>query len=256
MTTADVIAALALPTESRVDQRVPKKLLVDNGAPTAADKRQINDGIEELLWVAALKSASIGVPEYRDATREILEIAVLSIVLRAGAKVARLVELVHRAIPYPVFLIAAQADCVSLSLACKRWAENEAAKTVLESTGSANPVVSVQLHTSVDGLENSFLTGLALSEQPRAHLFALYCGWIACLEAFQAAQITGRLSMSADSAVQEARRRALLEHARLQSEIAALRSQAEREKQINRRAEINLGLKRLTAQLAEVCSNL
>ena len=32
-----IIAALALPPEARVDQRVPKKLLVENGAPTAAD---------------------------------------------------------------------------------------------------------------------------------------------------------------------------------------------------------------------------
>ena len=38
MTAADVIAALALPPESRVDQRVAKKLLVEHGAPTAADK--------------------------------------------------------------------------------------------------------------------------------------------------------------------------------------------------------------------------
>ena len=48
--------------DARVDQRVPKKLLLEHGAPTAADKRQINDGIEELLWVAALKPTTIGVP--------------------------------------------------------------------------------------------------------------------------------------------------------------------------------------------------
>jgi len=42
---------------------------VEHGAPTAADKRQINDGIEELLWVAALKPTTIGVPEYCDAIR-------------------------------------------------------------------------------------------------------------------------------------------------------------------------------------------
>jgi len=29
-----------------------QKLVVENGAPTAADKRQINEGIEELLWLA------------------------------------------------------------------------------------------------------------------------------------------------------------------------------------------------------------
>ncbi len=48
MNVAALIAALDLPAGSRVDQRVPKKLLLENGAPTAADKRHINDGIEEL----------------------------------------------------------------------------------------------------------------------------------------------------------------------------------------------------------------
>ena len=40
MNPATVIAALNLPADARVDQRVPKKLLVENGAPTAADKRE------------------------------------------------------------------------------------------------------------------------------------------------------------------------------------------------------------------------
>ena len=120
MTTMDVLAALSLPPESRVDQRVPKKLLVENGAPTAADKRQINEGIEELMWLAALKPTTIGVPEYRDAVREYLEIAVLSLTLRPTAKGGRLMELVHRAIPYPVLLLSQQPQVITLSLAHKR----------------------------------------------------------------------------------------------------------------------------------------
>ena len=62
MTAAEVLQALDLPADSRVDQRVPKKLLLENGAPTAADKRHINDGIDEILWLAALKPAAAGAP--------------------------------------------------------------------------------------------------------------------------------------------------------------------------------------------------
>jgi len=53
-----LIDALALPTDVRVDQRVPKKLLLEQGAPTAADKRQIQNGIEEMLWIAGLSGAA------------------------------------------------------------------------------------------------------------------------------------------------------------------------------------------------------
>lgn len=85
MTVSEVITALCLPADTLVNQRVPKKLLLENGAPTGADKRQINEGIEELTWVAALKPGTIGVPEFRDGVREYLEIAVLSLTLRPEA---------------------------------------------------------------------------------------------------------------------------------------------------------------------------
>jgi hypothetical protein len=249
MTASDVITALALPLESRVDQRVTKKLLVEHGAPTAADKRQINDGIEELLWVAALKPTTIGVPEYRDANREVLEIVVLSLSLRPEAKAGRLIELIHRAIPYPVFLITEQANTVSLSLASKRLAQNEAGRVVLDDT-------AVTCSLDANSTVTNSLANLSLAAQPRLHLLALYNGWVACLEALLAAKITGKLALPPDVAGQEARRQALAGHARLQRDIAALRAQAQKEKQVNRRVELNIEIKRLEAEQASSVQSL
>ena len=121
MTFDRVIASLAIPDDARVDRRVPKKLLVEQGAPTAADKRQIQDGIEEISWVAALKPTNIAVPAFRDDIREYLEIAVVTAAFRASAKPTRLLELIHRAIPYPLVLLAAHGGAVNFSLAHKRW---------------------------------------------------------------------------------------------------------------------------------------
>lgn len=89
MTVAAVIQALALPVGALVGQRVPKKLLMEQGAPTAADKRAIQDGIEELFWAAALKPTNVGVPAFRDDARKYLEIAVVTATFRQGAKASR-----------------------------------------------------------------------------------------------------------------------------------------------------------------------
>src|SRR5690606_11295081 len=113
------IAALDLPAAACVDRRVPKTLLVEHGARTAADRRQINEGIEQAQWVAALKPTTIGVAAYRDDAREYLEIAVLRVALREAARPPRLVELVHRAIPYPVLLVTEQREAVMISVAHK-----------------------------------------------------------------------------------------------------------------------------------------
>lgn len=243
MITTDVIAALTLPPECKVDQRVPKKLLVENGAPTAADKRQVNEGIDELMWLAALKPTTIGVPEYRDNLREYLEIAVLSLTLRPTAKGGRLIELIHRSIPYPVLLLTQQSDLVTLSLAHKRWSQGEAGKMVLD-----DAIISCELfqHPTAP----AFLASLSLAVQPRVHLMALYQGWINSLQAFQAARITGRFITPTNSEEAGFRSEALVAYDRLTREIAILRAQAERESQVNRRVELNLEIKRLKTERA------
>jgi hypothetical protein len=249
VTTAAVIAALALPADTRVDQRVPKKLLVENGAPTTADKRQINDGIEELLWVAALKPANVGVPVFRDDSREYLEIAVLALTLRPGAKAPRLTELVHRAIPYPVLLIQSQATAIALSLSHLRWSQGQSGQTVLD-----GPLVTVTVDSETPGT-GDLLASLGVAFQPRQHLHALYQGWIECCEAYSAARLSGQFTTAADAATAERRRTALAEHGRLTREIAALRAQAGRETQLNRRVDLNLEIKRRESRLAAVAAD-
>ena len=114
MSFAPVIDALGIPPSALVEQRVPKKLLLEHGAPTAADKRQIQDGIEEIIWVAALKPTNIGVPAFEDVVRQYLEIAVLTVELRSAARPPRLIELIHRAIPYPLVLVVEHGEfCVA-----------------------------------------------------------------------------------------------------------------------------------------------
>lgn len=92
----EILAALELSDAARVERRVTKALLTEHGAPTAADKRKINEGIERMMWVAALKPGAVGVAVYRDDAREVLEIAVLHLILRTTAKLVRLVSVGNR----------------------------------------------------------------------------------------------------------------------------------------------------------------
>lgn len=249
---SELLSALDLPSSSRIDQCVPKKLLLENGAPTAADKRLINDGIEELLWLAALKPTTIGVPEYRDDIREYLEIAVLRLTLRAAARATRLVELVHRAVPYPLLLLTEQGDRFGLSAVHKRWSQGEAGKTVLD-----GDLVVIEVDTACDGKRwPAFCNALALGRQPRTTLHALYQGWIDTLLALEAARVTGTFEMAANAEKAALRRNALQEFARFDREIARLRAAAGREKQLARRVELNLELKRVEAAQAASRANL
>lgn len=240
MTLEQLVGSLMLPDNCRVNQRVPKKLLVEKGDPTAADKRLIQDSVEDLMWVAALKPETIGVPAYRDDTREYLELAVLTLCPRA-APTPRLAELIHRAIPYPVLLIMAAGHESTVSLAHIRWAQREADRTVLDG--------SVVLATVPDdAVGQSFAQALSLQNQPRTHMLDLYQGWLDTATALQAAALTGQFSTSPSREAATSRRAALHQCHELDGKIATLRAAARKEKQMARQVAANIEIKALLAK--------
>ena len=245
-----VIDALGLPESARVDQRIPKKLLLENGAPTAADKRLINDSIDQMQWVAALKPYTIGLAEYKDGQRDYLEIAVLTVSLKDTVKtsgVARISELVHRAVPYPTLLLVAYHGEIAISLAHKRRSQADASKVILD---DAHTLVTLSKNFDVkEPISNSFLESLSLS-QPHNNLLGLYQNWIASVEALQAAKLTGAYNHKVTPEQISDRRRALSDCERLGAEANRIKVLAAKEKQISRQVELNASLKRIQTEIA------
>lgn len=267
-----LLSSLELPPACVLNERIAKKLLVDNGAATPADKRAINEGIDELIWVAALKPNNIGVPAYRDESGEYLEIAIMTMRCRAEARSNRITELIHRSIPYPVLLIAIKepeaqnteneisrralstgsklvpgSPLLNVSIADKRFSQSDAQSMVLE-----DGITEVQLEA--DSRFEAFASAMNLGKQPRDSMLRLYHGWAAILDAYRASSITGEFSPNSLS--REERRSAIAEFERIEREIITLRNQATKEKQINKRVELNLEVKRMEMQLDAVRKEL
>lgn len=251
MSRARIIEALSIPLDALVERRVPKTLLLEQGAPTAADKRKIQEGIEELTWIAALKPTNIAVPAFQDDSREYLEVSVLTLLLRPAAKLPRLVELVHRAIPYPLVLVTEVGSEVHLSLAHKRWSQGESGKVVVDDLRQ----VSLE-PAALTAADERFLESLAISGLPSQDLFALYNGLFGRLAALEAARMTGSFRPPETPEQGQALRQSLDRREHLQREIASLRARAKKEKQLNRRVELNLVMKRLEAELSAIQADL
>ena len=245
-------SALELPGDALVDQRVPKKLLLKHGAVTSTDRRRIREGVEEIRWVAALKPTNIGVPEYRDEVREYLEVAVLRIHLRDGAEVDRLVELLHRAIPYPAFVLAEGTFGMEMSLAHKRTSQSAMGVSVLD--GRLRRVRPVE--ADPPAVLSDLKGALPVARQPRTHLYALYEGWLDVLTAFEVARLSGRFEIADSVEGGRVRREALDEFRDLESQIVKLSRAAKKERQMARRVELNIEANKLKGVLEAVRSRL
>lgn len=76
------------------------------------------------------------------------------------------------------------------------------------------------------------------------------------LYAVQAARITGTFTQAPTPERADARRRALRDSERLEREMARLRVQAGKERQLARQVELNMELKRLQSQLLNLRESL
>lgn len=238
-----IVASLALPQSCLVGQRVPKNMLAEHVGTTATDRRLLTEGVVGAQWLAALKPTTVAVPSWQDGERDYLELAILTVELRAShaqsAQRRRLTELVHRAIPYPVLLFVLTPDAVELSLVHKRSAQNEAGRVVLD-----GELVALAL-SEEDDMHQGLLAALAVDQQPRQHLMMFYQGWVDTLIAAHAARVTGCFSIAATPEQAASRRAALREHQLLEQEAIRLRALAAKDSQMAKRVEYNLALKKV-----------
>ena len=254
---APVLDALELPPAAEVDQRIPKKLLLEHGAPTGTDKRLIEAHVQALNWEATLKPQTVAIPEYVTPTQVYSEVAVLTLTLRDlapdSSKAARLMELVHRAIPYPLLLISAALPAhptLGISLAHKRRSQAASEQVVLE---DAPQTIFVGTQAATASHRASYFTALDVAEPPAAHLHALYDRWMRAGLAYLIAQITGQFILPTDA---QAPGILLSEYQQTEREIKQLRAQAGREKQLSRSVTLNLRVRALEQRKTELAARL
>ena len=70
MTPQDLYTAFAFPASCRLGKRVFKKLFLENGDLTAADKRALSDSVGTITWQYTLKPSTLPVQPYRDGEQE------------------------------------------------------------------------------------------------------------------------------------------------------------------------------------------
>lgn len=251
MTIEELVNAIELPLTARIDKRIPKKLLMEQVAVTVADRRLIQESVDELLWLGALKPSTVGIKELKDETHEYLEIAVICAQYKPNSKTPQISKLIHKVIPYPVFLIFQTDKMVGLSLAHKRLSQSDKNRVVLETYRQTS---GKALQPEVKQL---FLESLSSALRCRTNLFDAYQLWQECLIKLEAAEITGsfidfEISFSQITLIDETIQR----YEKLNQKLITTRSRACKEKQMNRKVALNLELKSIEQELLQVESLL
>jgi hypothetical protein len=241
---------LGFPESGLLDKRIYKKMVLDHGELTAADKKTLSEDVSRLTWKYALKADTVQVLPYEDAEREYLEVAVVEANLSSRKRASRIAEMIQRAIPYPVLLVMVEGTGMCVSVAHKRFSLAEKGSIVAEDFLS-----SPWCEAPPTEIDEMFFKALALRNLSQIDFYALYQSMVQAVLARACAELSGRFVLEAG--VSEVDRRRRLDQCReLEREIASLRAAIGKQDRFAEQVELNTRIKDLETRLAGAMAEL
>ena len=247
----------AFPESTRLGKRIFKKLFEENAALTVTDRKALRDDLDVLTWAYTLKPSTVPIRPYQDSEREYLEIAVLEADLKSPKRAARLAQIIHRAIPYPVILVfnhqsSIQNHQFQISLAHKRFSQAEKGAVVADDFLATNWIALAD----PSPVQQAFIASLRFADLPQTHFYALYSALADRLVGLACADLSGAYRLETALERRGQRRARLTECRALELRIQGLKTKIRKETQFNRQVELNTQIKRLDRELHDAVAHL
>lgn len=232
-TAPDIYEAMQLPSKARLDERMAKHLFYQQPKFTRRDEALFTKDIERITLRYALTPETTHLAPYRDDVREYGDVLVLEIALRSAARRQRIAELFWQYLPRPQVLVFSTGERYALALALVRTNLVDRTRNTVEET------------LTMDGLTatDDIWAQLAYPTIPATDFYQLVRGAFDRMSVEKARRELGCNGLDGAAA-----RQALARDAALAQEIAELRAQMKKELPFQRKAELNMRIKRIEQQ--------
>jgi hypothetical protein len=241
---------LGFPESSQLDKRIYKRLVLEHGQLTNADKKTLSEDVCGLTWKYTLKPSTVQVLPYEDDEQEYLEVAVIEAILTNRRRTTRIAEMIQRAIPYPLLLLIVEADEFCVCVARKRFSRSEKGSIIAEDL-LCSPWIKEPLTSN----DLRFCEALALQRLTQSDFLALYDDMVKAVLARTCAELTGQFALRPEGSTADRRQRLEQCHA-MEREISSLRVAIHQEAPFAQKVELNTRIKTLEAQLDQTKTDL
>ena len=249
---------LNVPESCLLDSRIYKKMLLENADLVTRDKKLVNEAIESLLWRYTLKPETINIPAHQTKELDYPEIAIILVSLKTDKQTKRLIEIIQRAIPYPLLLIMTIDDRVWVSLANKRQSFADSVKLTIDHFFDSEWMDGGKLQP----IEDQFIESLNNKDFDWTNIYTFYQSLVDRSLALQAARYTGEYLIKkqtnqteeiSDSAKRQSR---LADIRKIEEEENQLKAELKKETQFNRKLNLNMRIKECQKKIKQLTNNL
>jgi len=244
---------MVIPESCRLGKRVYKRLFYENAKLSATDKKALRDDVDTILWQYTFKPTTIPIQPYEDDQREYHEVALLQVNLKQTGRVNRLAEVVHRAIPYPLFVIFVSDTTCSISLAYKRFSQAEKEAVVAEGFQATD---WLDLSNPTEN-QAAFLDSLDILTWPHTHFFAFYRAAMDRVIALACAEHSGHYSLEIPNGLSvDDRVRKLSQVEKLQQVKSEIQGKLKKKKNLGTQVQLNTRINQIKDRIEAIKSEL
>lgn len=232
-TATDIYEQMQLPAAARLDERMAKHLFYQQPRFTRRDEALFTKDIERITLRYALTPETTHLAPYRDDVRDYGDVLVLEIALRSDARRQRIAELFWQYLPRPQVLVFTTGERYALALALVRTNLADRTRNTVEETLTMDDLAAT----------DALWAQLAYPTIPATDFYQLVRGAFDRMSVEKARRELGRTGLDGAAA-----RQALARDAALAQEIAELRAQMKKDVPFQRKAELNMKIKRIEEQ--------
>ncbi|MGG0487409.1 DUF4391 domain-containing protein [Priestia aryabhattai] len=228
-----------------IKKRISKRMIQNQISLTKLQEK-VFDGVERVQLDFQLTPAQLGADAFKDNERNYPGIIFIQVKLREKLKVSQLEELViilNRLFPVPLVTSLILEDEFIIFAAHKRLSLSNQQEVVINEAVSTS-WVSFETPFYKEWTKRIHIDGL-----PATHLYDVYHSYVMSIQTFRISQITEKFI---DESQLEIETNRVKEIEDLQNKIQELKKKLKKEKQFNRKVDMNVKIHSLTKRLEQL----
>lgn len=225
---------LGFPKESIYKQFMPKSQFYEHGEFNQAEKNIFIKSIERIILYSQLTRENTNISKYKDENKSYEEIAVFLIELRGKENIDRIAKLVMNTIPYTMILAGKYKNEYIFYGANQRDNKLDDTKIILDKI----------YNTGFINKESEFIERVKYKNLRKTNFYEFYNDYIDRIISFNLEK--RNINQVAD------KEETLLKIEMLEDKIILLKNKMIKEKQFNRKMDLNIKIKRIEKQLEKM----
>jgi hypothetical protein len=237
-----------------LNKRLSKAFFLKNFELSVAEKKVLNNSIQNMEWLASIKPLNSNIREFKNETHIYEEVQMMVCTIydnQLNEVVDKCISIFQKYIPYPIVLFVVDDTNFIMNTCDKRINQNDKSLRTIEKLISTSPISNLY-ENEVTAM---FFDALDFSKLDKSNMESLYQGYMQAVVQFQTAVFIGTYIKRTTARTKEDLL-LLFKIENIERDIVQLTNQLKKETQLNSKVALNITIQTKRKEIQEIKNTL